>query len=52
MAWIYNSDKVKNPPQTRAELLLFVKQNPSIFTFDNQFTTFLKIMLIDISGQR
>jgi putative spermidine/putrescine transport system substrate-binding protein len=24
-----HSDKVKNPPQTRAEL--FVKQNPSIF---------------------
>jgi putative spermidine/putrescine transport system substrate-binding protein len=54
MAWIYNSDKVKNPPQTRAELLLFVKQNPGIFTFDNQFTglTFLKSLLIDISGSK
>ena len=54
MAIIYNSDKVQNPPQTRAELLAFVKVNPGIFTFDNQFTglTFLKALLIDISGNK
>ena len=54
MVIIYNSDKVQNPPQTRAELLEFVKANPGIFTFDNQFTglTFLKALLIDISGNK
>lgn len=54
MALIYNSKKVQNPPQTRAQLLSFVKKNPGIFTFDNQFTgiTFLKALLIDISGSK
>lgn len=54
MALIYNSDKVQNPPQTRTELLSFVKAHPGIFTFDNQFTglTFLKALLIDISGSK
>jgi putative spermidine/putrescine transport system substrate-binding protein len=54
MAIIYNSEKVINLPQTRAELASFVKQNPGIFTFDNQFTglTFLKALLIDISGSK
>ncbi len=54
MAIIYNSEKVQNPPQTREELLDFVKKNPNIFTFDNQFTglTFLKALLIDISGSK
>jgi putative spermidine/putrescine transport system substrate-binding protein len=28
MAWIYNSDKVKNPPQTKCRLYCFVKPNP------------------------
>jgi putative spermidine/putrescine transport system substrate-binding protein len=52
MAWI-NSDKVKNPPQTRAELLLFVKQNPGIFTLIiNLQVNFLKSLLIDISGSK
>jgi putative spermidine/putrescine transport system substrate-binding protein len=51
---IYNNKKVQNPPQTRADLLAFVKKNPGIFTFDNQFTglTFLKGLLIDISGSK
>ncbi len=54
MALIYNAGKVKNPPQTRAELLHFVKKNPGVFTFDNQFTglTFLKALLVDISGSK
>lgn len=54
MALIYNSEKVQNPPQTRAELFSFVKKNPGIFTFDVQFTglTFLKALLIDISGNK
>lgn len=51
-AIIYNSEKVPNPPMTRAELAAFVKANPGKFTFDNQFTglTFLKALLIDIAG--
>lgn len=54
MAIIYNSEKVPNPPKTRAELLQFVKLNPGVFTFDNSFTglTFLKALLIDISGSK
>ena len=54
MTLIYNSKKVQNPPQTRVELLAFVKKNPGVFTFDNQFTglTFLKALLIDISGNK
>lgn len=52
MTLIYNSDKVQELPQTRAELLQFVKANPGKFTFDNQFTglTFMKALLIDIAG--
>lgn len=52
MTLIYDTHKVKNPPQTRAELLDFVKQNPGTFTFDNHFTglTFLKALLIDVAG--
>ncbi len=52
MAIIYNSEKVSNPPMTRAELLDFVKANPGVFTFDTHFTglTFLKALLIDIAG--
>lgn len=54
MSIIYNPLKVANPPQTRAELLEFVKKNPGVFTFDNQFTglTFLKSLLVDISGNK
>ena len=52
MALIYNSEQVPEPPQTRAELLAFAKQNPGRFTFDTQFTglTFLKALLIDLAG--
>lgn len=52
MALIFDSKKVQNPPQTRLELLDFVKKNPGVFTLDNQFTglTFLKALLIDIAG--
>jgi len=52
MAIIYDSEKVPNPPMTRAELLDFVNANPGVFTFDTQFTglTFLKALLIDIAG--
>lgn len=52
MTIIYNSDKVKKVPQTRAELLEYVTKNPGTFTFDNQFTglTFMKALLIDIAG--
>lgn len=52
MAIIYDSAKVENPPMTRDDLLSFVKANPGIFTFDNQFTglTFMKALLIDIAG--
>lgn len=53
MTLIYNSDKVKNLPQTREELFDFVKENPGKFTFDNHFTglTFMKSLLIDIAGR-
>ena len=52
MTLIYDSQKVQNPPKTRAELSAFVKQHPETFTFDNHFTglTFLKALLIDIAG--
>ncbi len=52
MAIVYDSAKVENPPMNREDLLNFVKANPGIFTFDNQFTglTFLKALLIDIAG--
>ncbi|MBC7642271.1 MAG: ABC transporter substrate-binding protein, partial [Flavobacterium sp.] len=54
LAIIYNNQKVKNLPQTRADLLAFVKSNPGVFTFDNQFTglTFMKSLLVDISGNK
>ncbi|GHC47390.1 ABC transporter substrate-binding protein [Ulvibacter litoralis] len=54
MTLIYNSATVKNPPKTREELLAFAKEHPGTFTFDNHFTglTFLKALLIDISGNR
>lgn len=54
MTLIYNKNKVKNLPQTRAELLSFVKENPGKFTFDNHFTglTFMKSLLIDIAGRK
>ncbi|MFT7351756.1 MAG: putative spermidine/putrescine transport system substrate-binding protein [Flavobacterium sp.] len=54
MSIIYNPLKIVNPPQTKAELLEFVKKNPGVFTFDNQFTglTFLKSLLVDISGNK
>jgi len=52
MTLIYNSEKVKQLPQTRADLLAYVKKYPGTFTFDNQFTglTFMKALLIDIAG--
>ena len=52
MAFIYDSLKVSAPPQNRAELLTFARQNPGRFTFDNHFTglTFLKVLLMDIAG--
>ncbi len=52
MTLIYNSDKVQNVPQTRAQLLDYVKKYPGTFTIDNHFTglTFLKALLIDIAG--
>ena len=52
MTLIYNSDKVTDLPQSREDLLAFVKANPGKFTFDNHFTglTFLKALLIDIAG--
>lgn len=52
MALIYDSARVSNPPQNRAELRSYVEGNPGTFTFDNQFTglTFLKTLLIDIAG--
>jgi putative spermidine/putrescine transport system substrate-binding protein len=52
MTLIYNQDKIQQPPQTRAELLSFVKEHPGKFTWDNHFTglTFMKALLIDIAG--
>lgn len=54
MTLIYNSETIENPPKTREELLAFVQKHPGTFTFDNHFTglTFLKALLIDISGSR
>lgn len=51
MTWIYDKSKLENPPQTKVELLEFVKQNPGKFTFDNHFTglTFLKSLLISFA---
>lgn len=51
MTLIYNQNKVKHPPMTRAELFTFVKENPGKFTWDNHFTglTFLKALLMDIA---
>ncbi|MDN6279803.1 MAG: ABC transporter substrate-binding protein [Psychroflexus sp.] len=53
MTLIYNSDQVQDLPQTRSELLTFVKSHPGKFTFDHHFTglTFMKSLLIDIAGQ-
>ncbi len=52
MALIYDSAKVVQPPQTRAELLEWTTDYPGRFTFGTQFTglTFLKALLIDIAG--
>lgn len=52
LAIIYNSDRVKQPPRTRAELKAWVKKNPGRFTIDTGFTgmTLLKSWLIDIAG--
>jgi putative spermidine/putrescine transport system substrate-binding protein len=52
LAIIYNSERVKDPPRTRAALLEWVRENPGRFTFDNSFTgmTLLKSWLIDIAG--
>ncbi len=52
MTLIYNKEKVSSPPQSRAQLLEYVKNNPGTFTIDNHFTglTFLKALLIDIAG--
>jgi putative spermidine/putrescine transport system substrate-binding protein len=51
-AFIYNPDKISNPPLNREELLEFVQKNPEKFTLDKSFTglTLLKMWLIDISG--
>jgi putative spermidine/putrescine transport system substrate-binding protein len=52
MTLIYNQDKIQQPPQTRSELLSFVKKYPGKFTWDNHFTglTFMKALLMDIAG--
>lgn len=52
MCLIYDSSHVEQPPQTRAELLQWVKAHPGKFSFDNHFTglTFLKTLLIDVAG--
>lgn len=49
---VYDTTRVQNPPQTRAELADWVKKNPGRFTFPANFTgmTFLKALLIDIAG--
>lgn len=51
-AFIFNPDKIPNPPLTRKELLEFVQKNPEKFTLDKSFTglTLLKTWLIDVSG--
>ncbi|MDX1666917.1 MAG: ABC transporter substrate-binding protein [Saprospiraceae bacterium] len=52
MALIYDSNRVEQPFQTRAEMADFVERHPGKFTFDTRFTglTFLKSLLIDIAG--
>ncbi|MBT32970.1 MAG: hypothetical protein CMO01_25205 [Thalassobius sp.] len=52
MAFIYNSDKVKNPPLTMEALEEWVKANPGKFTIGNDFTgmTLLKSWLIHLAG--
>lgn len=52
MTWIYDSEKVQNPPQTMEELLAWVKKHPGKFTISNDFTgmTLLKVWLINLAG--
>lgn len=52
MCLIYDSTRVQQPPQNRAELLDWAKQHPGRFSIDNHFTglTFLKVLLMDIAG--
>ncbi|UZR97916.1 ABC transporter substrate-binding protein [Chondrinema litorale] len=52
MAFIYNSDKVENPPLTMEALEEWVKANPGKFTIGNDFTgmTLLKSWLIHLAG--
>ena len=49
---IYDTERIKNPPQDRDELATWVRENPGQFTFDSRFTgmTFLKGLLIDFAG--
>ncbi|CAM2068332.1 ABC transporter substrate-binding protein [Sulfidibacter corallicola] len=52
MALIYNSERVAEPPRTRAALAEWVAAHPGRFTFDSSFTgmTLLKSWMIDLAG--
>lgn len=49
---IYDTERVANPPATRAALFEWVRAHPGRFTFDSAFSgmTLLKSWLIDIAG--
>lgn len=52
--FVYNPDRVKNPPQTKAELVQWVKDNPGRFTYpappDFTGTFFIKHLLYHVAG--
>jgi putative spermidine/putrescine transport system substrate-binding protein len=52
LSLIYNSEKIKNPPQTFEELRAWIKANPNRFTYDQSFTgvTFMKSLLYALGG--
>lgn len=52
LSLIYNSEKVKNPPETFEELRAWIKANPNRFTYDQSFAgvTFMKSLLYSLGG--
>ncbi len=51
-AFVYDSEKVDNPPMTLPELDRYLKENPGTFTISNDFTgmTLLKSFLAELGG--
>ncbi|MCX2740320.1 ABC transporter substrate-binding protein [Pontibacter anaerobius] len=53
LAFIYNADRVQNPPASFEELETYIKENPGTFTIPNEFTgmTLLKSWMIALAGK-